>query len=136
MLIVPNTGKILNGARANLRAASHVGDAAVDIGGYHFECGVREFVIWSRIVSTEPNLDLGGTKLAGAGLDLADVYVRMRERAFELAKGVAKTRDANRGEVSESLNAFIEISKPALQSPQKPTSSVGVSAPFSAHRSL
>lgn len=123
MAIVLFTARILNGARANLRAKSHVRDAAVDIGGYHFECGVRDFVIWSRIVSTELNLELAGTKLAGAGLDLADVYVQMRERAFELAKEVAKTPNANPTEVSESLNAFMEISKPLAASSQTPLSS-------------
>jgi hypothetical protein len=107
--------KVLNGARANLRAASHVRDAAVDIGGYHFECGARDFDTWSRIVKAELGLELFLTKLTGTNLDLVDVYVRMRERAFELARDIRKTGSADPGAVSESLNAFMRISEPATQ---------------------
>jgi stage V sporulation protein K len=107
--------KVLNGARANLRAASHVRDAAVDIGGYHFECGTRDFDIWSRIVKAELGLQLLLTELTRTNLDLADVYVRMRERAFELARDITKTRSADPSAVSESLNAFMRISEPAAQ---------------------
>ncbi len=113
MPIVLFTARILNGARANLRAASHVRDAAVDIGGYHFECGVRDFEIWSRIVSNE---------LRGS-LDLADVYFRMRERAFELAKEVTKAGNVNPAAVSDSLSAFMKISKPTTPSAKVPPSS-------------
>lgn len=120
VLFNPN---VLNGAKANLRAASHVRDAAVDIGGYHFECGARDFAVWSKIVRTELNLELAGTKQAGMDLDLAEVYVRMRERAFELAKDIAKSQSASPGAVSESLNAFMKISKPAAQFSQAPIAS-------------
>lgn len=121
--------KVLNGARANLRAASHVRDAAVDIGGYHFECGTRDFAAWYRMVRAELNVTLAGTKLAGMYLDLADVYVRMRERAFELARDIAKTRSSDPRAVSESLNAFMRISEVAPQVSQTPTTSTNVPMP-------
>jgi stage V sporulation protein K len=117
MPVVLFNSRVLAGARANLRAVSHVRDAAVDIGGYHFELGTREFGVWSRIVRTELNLELGGTRLAGVDLDLADVYVRMRERAFELAKDTAKSRNDDAGAISEALNAFMRISRPAANLP-------------------
>jgi len=119
MPIVLFTAKILSGARANLCAGQDVRDAAVDIGGYHFECGVRDFAIWSRIVGAEINLELAGTRLAGTDLGLTDAYVRMRDRAFELAREVAMAGRASQAELSESLNAFMRISKPAPLPPEK-----------------
>jgi len=113
--VVLFNSRVLNGARANLRAASHIRDAAVDIGGYHFESGARDFSIWSRIVTTELELELIGTKFAGMALDLSDVYFLMRERAFERAREIAKTHSIDPAEVSESLNAFLKISKPPAQ---------------------
>lgn len=114
MAIVLFTARVLNGARANLRAAQHVRDAAVDIGGYHFECGVRDFAIWSRIVGAEIRLELAGTNLSRAAVDLADAYVRMPERASELAREVAKASQADPKEISDSLNPFLKISKTPL----------------------
>ena len=65
MPVVLFNSKVLDAAKANLRAASHVRDAAVDIGGYHFECGARDFAVWSEIVRAELNLGPVRTKLHG-----------------------------------------------------------------------
>ena len=47
----------------------------------------------------------------------------MRERAFELAKDIAKTHTADRSTLSESLNAFMRISRPTAQFSQPPAAS-------------
>ncbi|HUK31796.1 MAG TPA: hypothetical protein VLV89_11825, partial [Candidatus Acidoferrum sp.] len=120
MSVVLFNSKILNGARANLRTSSHIRDAVVDIGGYHFECGAREFSVWSRIVSAELNLGFAATKTGGTHLDLADVYFRMRERAFELAKDTEKSRSADADAISKSLVHFSKISRPAAQPSEAP----------------
>lgn len=123
MPVVLFNSKVFDGAKANLRAASHVRDAAVDIGGYHFECGARDFAVWSEIVRAELNLGPVRTKLHGVDLDLTDVYVGMRERAYELAKDIAKTHTADPSTLSESLNAFMRISRPTAQFSQPPAAS-------------
>lgn len=127
MSVVLFNSRILNGARANLRAGSHVRDAAVDIGGYHFESGARDFSVWSRIVRAELKLELAGTKSSGMDLDLADIYLRMRERAFERASEITKTHSADAAEVSESLNAFLKISEPPAQHSHVPSASPNLS---------
>jgi hypothetical protein len=128
--VVLFNSRVLNGARANLRAASHIRDAAVDIGGYHFEAGARDFSIWSRIVARELELELAGSKLAGMELDLSEVYFLMRERAFERAREIAKTHSTDPTEVSESLNAFLKISKPPAQYLHLPPASSPATEPW------
>jgi stage V sporulation protein K len=115
--VVLFNSRVLKGARANLRAASHVRDAAVDIGGYHFEYGARDFALWSRTVKAELELELTGTKFAGLDFDAADIYGRMSDRACELARDITRFRSADLGAVSESLNAFMKISRPPRVSP-------------------
>lgn len=56
MPVVLFNSTVLSVARTALRAASYVHDAAVDIGGHHFECGIRDFATWSRVVGVEIDL--------------------------------------------------------------------------------
>ena len=129
MPVVLFDSKILDRAKANLRAASHVRDAAVDIGGYLFESGARTFAVWSEVVRTALSLGPVRTNLHGVDLDLIDVYIRMRERAFELAQDIARTHAAEPGALSESLNAFMRISRPVDQSSQPPDAPTDIPLP-------
>lgn len=107
MPVVLFDSRVLNRARANLQTATLARDAAVDIGGYHFENGIRNFDTWSRIVKTELRRGLAGTILELVELDLDDIYTRMSDRAKELAKNCANARGALPSDVSDSLNAFL-----------------------------
>ncbi|MGH9424778.1 MAG: J domain-containing protein [Terriglobia bacterium] len=112
MSIVLFTATVLHDARRRLKVGSDLLGAIVDIGGYHFECGTRDFAIWSNVVKADAELALVGANPEGTELDFVEAYVRMRERAFELARHATNTGAAERTAVSESLNSFMKISRP------------------------
>ncbi len=125
MSVVLFNSKVLNEARTNLRAGSHVHDAAADIGGYQFECGTRDFADWARAVCAELSLELSGTKFAAMEFDPPDVYARMIDRAHELARELVKTQSVPLNEIWDSLNAFLK-NPPPPRLPKPPTRAMDV----------
>lgn len=104
--VIFTTG-LVEAARRSLRNGQTAFDALVVVGGYHFEMGKRQFPAWCEAVMTEVP---GGLKQVDKERILSEAYVRMRDRAYELAR-VAANRGISQATLSVPLNAFMRIDR-------------------------
>lgn len=98
------TSELVEAARRSLRNGETIFDALVIVGGYHFEMGKHQFSAWCDAVAKEVP---GGLKQTNRDLVLSEAYVRMRDRAYDLAR-VASSRGVSKAALSGPLNAFMQ----------------------------
>ncbi len=108
------TSDLVESARRSLRNGEAIFDALVIVGGYHFEMGKHEFTQWRDVVTCEVP---GGLKQADRDHILKEAYVRMRDRAYELARA-ASTRGVPQTTLTGPLNAFMRIDRSNMRSAQ------------------
>lgn len=122
------TPGLVEAARGSLRNGEAILDALVIVGGYHFEMGRHQFCAWCEAVAEEVPR---GLKQANREQVLSEAYVRMRDRAYELACA-ASNRGVPKATLSGPLNAFMQIdgsqTRPAQAAVEGGVSSTGDAA--------
>lgn len=105
------TPELVEAARRSLRNGEAIFDALVVIGGHHYESGKHQFLAWREAVAKDVP---GGVTQANREQVLAEAYVRMRDRAYELARA-ASNRGTPKAVLSGPLNAFMQIDRTQTQ---------------------